>query len=118
MSQAVRTLKRDRQTAAPRARLEYLGNGRLFQHTGRRTRSEEHHARRLRWAAVLHIIKNCIAGIIGQRKDERAIDFSSRYMQFATAPGEVVQRERDDLTGAKTVGGDEHQHRVIASANR
>lgn len=64
---------------------------------------------------VTQVIEERRPDLIGERQEQRRADFGPLDTDLSRPPGDVVEIKRADLARAQAVGGDEKEHRVVAS---
>ena len=117
MSKAMRTLKRNAESASPNPGLKSFLDGRAFQQANGGAHSQEDPA--IRWGrwSPLQMLHHCGRDFIGQRQFQKRRGLGLVDSQTALSPANVIEGEGYYFTGPQSVGGNQQKHRVVAQSH-
>ena len=98
--------------------MERVPDGAQPERTERELDAEKQAAVRRGGPAASQVVEKRVPDRVGERQEQGRADFGPWHADLARPPVDVVEIERTDLAGAQAVGGDEHEHRVVASPLR
>ena len=66
--------------------------------------------------AASQVVDKRLPDHVAKRQEQGRADLGPWHADLARPPGDVVEIESTDLACAQTVGGDEQEHRIVASS--